>query len=55
MHCDYMKTIVLKHPMTPEKKLDEPRNALPILRVSYNGLISSYAVVIGAAKLSETG
>ena len=58
MHVEDKNTIVLKHPMTPEKKLDIPRATLANDTVSCNGLIPLYdakSATIGAAKLSETG
>ena len=51
-HYEDKNTIVLKHPMTPEKKLDIPRATFTKLIVSHKGLISSYDVVIGAVKPS---
>ena len=58
MHVEDKNTIVLKHPMMPEKKLDIPRATLATLIVSNNGLIplnDASLAAIGAVKGSATG
>ena len=58
MHVEDKNTIVLKHPMTPEKKLDIPRATLANDIVSNNGLIPLYdasLATIVAVKGSATG
>lgn len=58
MHVEDKNTIVLKHPMTPEKKLDIPRATLANEVVSNNGLIplnDASLAAIGAVNPSGTG
>jgi len=58
MHVEDKNTHVLKHPMTPEKKLDTPRVILAAFIDSYNGLIPLYdaeSATIISANPSETG
>ena len=48
MHSDFIHTIVLKHPITPEKKLKADRMLLAAFDVSQTGLISLYdGAVVG--------
>ena len=55
MHSDFIQTMVLKHPITPEKKLKAERMPLAAFDVSQTGLISLYEGAVVALKDGFTG